>query len=145
MVTAMEQIDLVSLFLLGLLGTGHCVGMCGPLVFAFPGQTGRFVSHLAYHGGRLGTYAMIGVVMGGLGAGLALVFAGAESTAYLKVLGWIQEYGLEDMGLASPAYYEVRVQLFPRLQAAMLGEKTAEEALAEYEAASNEVLSRANQ
>ena len=90
MVTAMEQLDLVSLFLLGLFGTGHCVGMCGPLVFAFPGQTGRLVSHLAYHGGRLGTYTLIGFLMGGLGAGMAWLFSGAESSSYLKVLAQIQ-------------------------------------------------------
>jgi len=61
---------------------------------------------------------------------------------YEKLLGWVAEYGLSDMGLASPNYYEMRVQLFPRLQAAMLGDKTAEEALAEYEQAANDVLSK---
>jgi multiple sugar transport system substrate-binding protein len=61
---------------------------------------------------------------------------------YEKLLAWVQEYGLSDMGLASPNYYEMRTQLFPHLQAAMLGEKTAEEALADYEAAANEVLSK---
>jgi len=90
MVTAMEKLDLVSLFLLGLFGTGHCVGMCGPLVFAFPGQTGRFLSHLAYHGGRLGTYVLVGLLMGGLGAGLARIFSGAQSMSYLTVLARIQ-------------------------------------------------------
>ena len=90
MVTVMEQLDIVSLFLLGLFGTGHCVGMCGPLVFALPGQTGRFVSHLVYHSGRLGIYALIGLLMGGLGAGLARLFSGAESTFYLKILAQIQ-------------------------------------------------------
>lgn len=90
MLTSMEKIDLASLFLLGLFGTGHCVGMCGPLVFAFPGQTGRFISHLAYHGGRLATYTAIGFLLGGLGAGLARLFSGTASTAYLKVLAQIQ-------------------------------------------------------
>ena len=61
---------------------------------------------------------------------------------YETLLGWVDEYGLSDMGLASPNYYEMRVQLFPQLQAAMLGEKTPEEALADYEAAANEILSR---
>jgi sulfite exporter TauE/SafE len=37
------------MFMLGLLGTGHCVGMCGPLIFAFPGRAGRFMSHAWYH------------------------------------------------------------------------------------------------
>ena len=56
--------------MLGLLGTGHCIGMCGPLVVALPGQTGRFSAHLAYHAGRLITYAVIGAAMGAAGSGL---------------------------------------------------------------------------
>ena len=63
-------VDTASLFMLGLLGTGHCIGMCGPLVVAFPGQTGRFSAHLAYHAGRLITYSLIGGLMGAAGSGL---------------------------------------------------------------------------
>jgi len=63
-------IDMVALFMLGLLGTGHCIGMCGPLVVALPGQTGRFSAHLAYHAGRLMTYGGIGALMGAAGQGL---------------------------------------------------------------------------
>jgi sulfite exporter TauE/SafE len=63
-------IDSISLFMLGLLGTGHCIGMCGPLVVALPGQTGRFSAHLAYHAGRLITYGIIGACMGAAGSGL---------------------------------------------------------------------------
>lgn len=63
-------IDTIALFMLGLLGTGHCIGMCGPLVVALPGQTGRFSAHLAYHAGRLITYGLIGAVMGAAGSGL---------------------------------------------------------------------------
>ncbi len=62
--------DAVALFTLGLLGTGHCIGMCGPLVVALPGQTGRFSAHLAYHAGRLITYGIIGASMGAAGGGL---------------------------------------------------------------------------
>jgi hypothetical protein len=64
------HIDTMALFMLGLLGTGHCIGMCGPLVVALPGQTGRFSAHLAYHAGRLITYGIIGASMGLLGSGL---------------------------------------------------------------------------
>ena len=70
------QIDLISLFLLGFLGTGHCIGMCGPLVIAFPARSAKFGSHLFYHLGRILTYVIIGCVMGGIGAGLAEI-AGA--------------------------------------------------------------------
>lgn len=63
----METLDLTAMLLLGLLGTGHCVGMCGPLVIAFPGRAGRFSAHLAYHAGRLATYALLGGLVGFLG------------------------------------------------------------------------------
>jgi sulfite exporter TauE/SafE len=58
-------------FATGLLGSfGHCVGMCGPLVgtlalAAAPQGARRSVSgQLAYHAGRLTTYALVGAVMG---------------------------------------------------------------------------------
>jgi uncharacterized protein len=64
------SMDAAALFMLGLLGTGHCIGMCGPLVVALPGKTGRLTAHLAYHGGRLITYGIIGSAMGAAGSGL---------------------------------------------------------------------------
>jgi len=69
----MNLLDIYSMFLLGLLGTGHCLGMCGPLIFAFPGQTGKMISHLYYHSGRILTYTAIGVFMGTMGFVLAMV------------------------------------------------------------------------
>jgi sulfite exporter TauE/SafE len=76
----MNQIDWVAIFLLGLFGTGHCIGMCGPLVVALPGQTGRLKSHLYYHTGRLLTYTAIGALMGGIGTGVALLCAWLQMT-----------------------------------------------------------------
>lgn len=67
----MEHVDLVGMFMLGLLGTGHCLGMCGPLIFAFPGRTGRFMPHVGYHLGRVTTYAAVGAILGGVGPALA--------------------------------------------------------------------------
>jgi len=64
-----ENLDVISMLLLGLLGSGHCLGMCGPLVIALPGQFGRWSAHLLYHLGRLCTYTLMGFLMGGLGSG----------------------------------------------------------------------------
>lgn len=64
----MSRLDLSAMFLLGLLGTGHCIAMCGPLVFAFPGRSGKLMPHVLYHLGRLATYSMMGGLLGGLGA-----------------------------------------------------------------------------
>lgn len=81
----MPHSDLYALFLLGILGTGHCVGMCGPLIFAFPARSGGVRAHLFYHLGRISTYTAIGGVMGALGAGLSQL-AGRSG---LDPLAWI--------------------------------------------------------
>jgi sulfite exporter TauE/SafE len=77
----MDNLTFFSMFMLGILGTGHCIGMCGPLVIAFPARSGRFASHLYYHLGRILTYVVIGSIMGGIGAGLAEI-AGATGENY---------------------------------------------------------------
>lgn len=71
--------------MLGFLGSGHCIGMCGPLVVALPGQTGRFTAHLSYHAGRLITYGMIGALMGAAGDGLMRL----ASTVDADPLAWV--------------------------------------------------------
>jgi sulfite exporter TauE/SafE len=63
----MERVDWLRMFLRGLIGTAHCVGRCGPLIFAFPDRTGRCVPHLFCHLGRVATYAATGRMMGGIG------------------------------------------------------------------------------
>lgn len=63
-------------FLLGLAGSLHCAGMCGPLALALPatgsGPVGFFAGRLAYNLGRVTTYTVIGVVLGLVGHSLAL-------------------------------------------------------------------------
>ena len=73
-----------SAFLLGLLGTGHCIGMCGPLVAIFPGRYHRGTAHLVYHAGRITTYGITGAVLGAIGAGLAYHMDGGQDA----VLHW---------------------------------------------------------
>ncbi len=62
--------------LLGLAGSLHCVGMCGPLLLALPLDAAgkRQVLHqmLVYHAGRILTYAVLGILFGLLGHGLAM-------------------------------------------------------------------------
>jgi len=84
--TAATPLDFMALFMLGFLGTGHCIGMCGPLVVALPGQTGRFGAHLAYHGGRLTTYCIVGAVMGAAGSGLVRLASAAGSDPMVWVI-----------------------------------------------------------
>ncbi len=67
---------LVSAFVLGLLGSFHCVGMCGPIAFVLPvNRTNNFkkITQIAmYHVGRLLAYSILGLVFGLVGKGLYL-------------------------------------------------------------------------
>jgi sulfite exporter TauE/SafE len=60
----------------GLVGSLHCVGMCGPLAMAMPvGRLPRSQRGLAiglYHGGRVLAYSGLGVLMGFIGQGIWL-------------------------------------------------------------------------
>lgn len=59
-------------FLMGLLGSVHCIGMCGPLVMALPiAQKTNFQKWVAlalYHIGKITSYALLGIVFGLLGS-----------------------------------------------------------------------------
>jgi len=70
--------------LLGLGGSLHCVGMCGPLMLrigAGQGATGAW----AYQGGRVLTYGYLGAAVGLLGAGAQSLLAGARLQQMLSV------------------------------------------------------------
>lgn len=60
----------------GLIGSLHCVGMCGPLAMALPvGRLPRSQRGLAlglYHLGRVTAYAGLGLLIGTIGKGLLL-------------------------------------------------------------------------
>lgn len=59
---AVGQLSYWLAFLTGLLGSGHCLGMCGGLVSGFflrLGATGPW-PYAAYHASRVAVYAMVG-------------------------------------------------------------------------------------
>jgi sulfite exporter TauE/SafE len=58
-------------FFIGLLGSVHCVGMCGPLAFSIP-SSGRYafsliINKLLYNLGRVITYSCLGLLLGFFG------------------------------------------------------------------------------
>jgi sulfite exporter TauE/SafE len=67
----------VSVFLVGLLGGTHCVGMCGGIVGALSlntaGAAPRVMFQLAYNVGRVASYAFLGALVGAIGAGGVLM------------------------------------------------------------------------
>ncbi len=67
---------IIAGFTLGLFGSLHCVGMCGPLALALPsvqsGRSSQLLNALLYNFGRVITYSLIGFVVGILGKSFQL-------------------------------------------------------------------------
>jgi len=106
--------EFVSALVLGLGGGLHCAGMCGPLMmalFSSADAASRLRFRVAYHMGRLLTYALIGLVFGLLGrgfhvagwqravsvvAGVLLLFGGALASRWsldawlVRSVGWVK-------------------------------------------------------
>jgi uncharacterized protein len=105
---------LVSAFILGVLGGGHCLGMCGGLMgaltFAIPKEqrSRRFKLLLAYNLGRILSYATAGLLLGLAGwavanspaamlmrilAGVLLIIMGAYLAGWCSGLTRIESLG----------------------------------------------------
>ena len=70
----MPEATLLAVFLAGLLGGGHCAGMCGGIVSALSAGAGsRLPMHLAYNTGRIASYTLAGAIAGALG-GMVLYY-----------------------------------------------------------------------
>ncbi|PXY43674.1 sulfite exporter TauE/SafE family protein [Flavobacterium hydrophilum] len=67
---------LFSAFILGLISSLHCVGMCGPIAMMLPvdhqNEAKKVTQIITYHLGRLTAYATIGLIFGLLGRGFFL-------------------------------------------------------------------------
>lgn len=67
---------LYSAFILGLLSSLHCIGMCGPIAMMLPvdrnDQAKKVLQIFTYHIGRLTAYSTLGLVFGIMGKGLYL-------------------------------------------------------------------------
>lgn len=103
----------LALFIVGLLGAGHCAGMCGGVVGALSLQATAgsppFAIHLAYNLGRIASYAIAGLLVGAFGqlvgdllplqrglyllASLMLVAMGMYLLGLTRSLAWIERAG----------------------------------------------------
>ncbi|MCK6386717.1 sulfite exporter TauE/SafE family protein [Zoogloea sp.] len=118
----MPETGYFAVFLIGLLGGVHCVGMCGGIVSALtvqvrlPGQSSparrEWPLHLAYNLGRIGSYTAAGAAMGAIGtvgmlfnevlpvqlalyvaANLMLVALGLYLTGFTRALSGVERLG----------------------------------------------------
>ena len=103
--------EIVSILLVGVLGSVHCVGMCGGFILALAHaspQGRRFIGRQAvYYLGKTAMYALIGAMVGGLGH-LIGAFSGMQSMMSvvlglllvgigLGVSGFIKQVGISPL------------------------------------------------
>ncbi len=107
----------LEIFLIGLLGSVHCIGMCGGFVAMYTlkksPSTPSLSYHLLYNFGRITTYSFLGGLMGIIGSygayignlrglpGAALLLAGAIMVLMgLNIAGVLGKKGMfEDTGI----------------------------------------------
>lgn len=76
-----------SVFLLGLLGSWHCIGMCGPIGMVIPvPREKRIIGFFIYHSGRIGLYAAFGALLGFVGYSAALFEVQRTATLVMGVV-----------------------------------------------------------
>lgn len=94
---------LLALFIVGLLGGGHCAGMCGGIVGALSLQSPQgggaaVLVHLAYNFGRIGSYMLAGLFAGLLGQAAGNLLA-VQNGLYLFASLMLIAMGLYLLGL----------------------------------------------
>lgn len=101
------ELSIFSVFLVGLLGGTHCVGMCGGIVGALslqlPNQAPQWRFHLAYSTGRIASYVLVGAIAGAAGAGSLLLsnILPVKQALYLVANLLLVALGLYLAGLSS--------------------------------------------
>jgi len=65
----------ITAFTIGLVGSFHCIGMCGPIAFALPTKSKathhKIISGIIYNLGRITTYVLFGLLFGIVGQGIS--------------------------------------------------------------------------
>ncbi len=114
-----ESLSLTTALLLGLLGSAHCLGMCGGIAatISMGQKSSRLPNLLGYNLGRLCSYALAGALVGSLGviikdstsaivlrtlAGILLISMGLYVAQWWKGLVHIEKLGNKLWALIRP-------------------------------------------
>lgn len=106
-------------FTIGLLGSFHCIGMCGPIALALPdsGETigTQIIQKTLYNFGRILTYTFFGALFGFVGQGISLagfqrplsILLGISIILVIlipkKHISWLQ-----DISVIQPLFFRLR-------------------------------------
>ncbi|MFY7972075.1 MAG: sulfite exporter TauE/SafE family protein [Flavobacteriales bacterium] len=84
---------IIAALVLGLAGSLHCIGMCGPLMLALPTNAHWTSTRLLNQLGRILTYALLGAIVGAMGQtlkalGFQQILAVASGILMLLFIAW---------------------------------------------------------
>jgi sulfite exporter TauE/SafE len=107
-------------FLIGIFGSLHCLGMCGPIALALPIKQGenRFFGIALYNTGRIITYGLFGILFGGFGslfmaAGLQqfLSIVAGVTVLIIVIMPFIKKINLVTFNPLNKAMYSLKATL----------------------------------
>lgn len=115
--------ELISILLLGLVGSVHCVGMCGGFALALAQVSGNkrdfLTRQVFYYFGKTLTYMMLGVIAGGFGAVIGALFSNVQQGLSI-LLGIVMiGVGLGLMGWLGGLKYSGKLALWRPLTSTM--------------------------
>ena len=126
----MSAIDWWAIITIAFIGSfGHCIGMCGGFVFAYSStkidatmsRWAQLIRHSAYNLGRVSSYVLLGMLLGGIGSiaatmelrGALFIFAGAGMI--ITALGMLGISGLLHLLERSFSHFPLFKILFSHL------------------------------
>jgi len=84
--------DFTAALVIGLLGAGHCLGMCSGIASAITFSTNSkqsklrsFIALFLYNIGRVSSYTLAGAIFAGSSSALIIFFGGKEALIYLRL------------------------------------------------------------
>ena len=95
------NIDILTAFLMGLAGAGHCLAMCGGIASAI-GVNNRPADIIIYNLGRMASYVLLGVIVGG-----AIALIAPDSPHTTKLLRWLAVAFLLALGLYFTGWWPI--------------------------------------
>lgn len=108
---------MIGAFVIGLFGSLHCIGMCGPVMMTFMGPKHSWSSFSIYHVGRILSYVLIGMLLGAIGASVALFKVQQIAIIFLGV-ALLVLYGVPSFRHKLEKYY-YQSRLYQYLKASM--------------------------
>jgi len=106
-----------SALILGLMGSMHCLAMCGPLVLTLNAKKSQTsLEKFYYNAGRISTYCLMGIIAGLFGGGLEW----AIGQQFLSITsGILLLFGLLITWMGSESYISWIPKLFARIKLKM--------------------------